>query len=39
VASWYFAANRMWNLKHPNEQRPTMVGAWRRAATLAVQRR
>ncbi|RVD61639.1 hypothetical protein EN828_18590 [Mesorhizobium sp. M2D.F.Ca.ET.185.01.1.1] len=39
VASWYFAANRMWNLKHPNEQRPTVIGAWRRAATLAVQRR
>jgi len=39
LASWYFAANRMWNLKHPNEQRPTVVGAWRRAATLAAQRR
>jgi hypothetical protein len=39
VASWYFAAHRMWNSKHPNEQRPSVFGAWRRAATLAVQRR
>lgn len=39
VASWYFAGHRMWNSKHPSEQRPSIFGAWRRAAALAVQRR
>ncbi|SFP38269.1 Membrane protein involved in the export of O-antigen and teichoic acid [Mesorhizobium sp. NFR06] len=39
AASWYFAAHRMWNLEHPNEQRLSVFGAWRRAATLAVHRR
>jgi len=39
VASWYFAHHRMWNIEHPDQQRHSRLGSWRRAVTFAAAKR
>lgn len=37
--SWYFAHHRMWNIEHPDRQRDSLLGSWRRAVTFAPAKR
>jgi O-antigen/teichoic acid export membrane protein len=39
AASWYFAHHRMWNIEHPDQQRNSRLGSWRRAVTFAAVKR
>ncbi|QKD16222.1 hypothetical protein [Mesorhizobium sp. NZP2077] len=39
AASWYFAHHRMWNIEHPDQQRHSRLGSWRRAITFAPAKR
>ncbi|WP_027052285.1 hypothetical protein [Mesorhizobium erdmanii] len=39
VASWYFAHHRIWNIEHPEQQRNSRLGSWRRAITFAAAKR
>lgn len=39
AASWYFAHHRMWNIEHPEQQRNSRLGSWRRAITFAAAKR
>ncbi|MCA0034403.1 hypothetical protein [Mesorhizobium sp. B263B2A] len=39
VASWYFVRHRMWNIEHPDQQRNSRPGTWRRAVPFAAAKR
>ncbi|TGQ64240.1 hypothetical protein EN829_020960 [Mesorhizobium sp. M00.F.Ca.ET.186.01.1.1] len=40
AASWYFARHRIWNIEHPDKQRDSLFGSWRRrAVTFAAAKR
>jgi O-antigen/teichoic acid export membrane protein len=39
VLSWYFAHHRIWNIEHPDKQRNSLLGSWRRALTFAPAKR
>lgn len=39
AASWYFAHHSIWNVEHPDEQRDSWLGLWRRAVPFAAAKR